>query len=98
MTDKTAPHTPRVPPVYQPAKWDLPEVHAIQACFEGRATPEQQKVAMDWIVYKAACTDDVEYRTEDRDHAFSSGRRFVGLQIRKLQGLNIGLISQHQRS
>lgn len=98
MTDKVVSHNPKIPPVFKPAEWDIADVHAVQACFEGRATPEQQKRAMDWIVYRAAATDDVEYRTESRDHAFSSGRRFVGLQVRKVQALNIALIQQHQRS
>lgn len=55
----------------------------------GTATPEQQQRAISWIVLRAAATDDVEYRTDPHDHAFASGRRFVGLQIRKMQGINV---------
>ena len=86
------PHTPKIPAAYAPAGWELPDAAAIQACIDGKATPEQQKRAIDWIVYRAACTDDVEYRPEERDHVFASGRRFVGLQIRKMMGLNLSVL------
>lgn len=79
------------PPVpYLPATYDVADIAAIQACHEGTATPEQQKRAMDWIMYKAANMNDLEYRTDGRDHAFASGRRYVGMQVYKLITLNKG--------
>lgn len=78
------------PPVYLPAKWDLADLCAVQACYGGTATPEQQQRAINWIIANAAATDDVEFRSEPHDHAFASGRRFVGLQIRKMIQLNAG--------
>lgn len=79
------------PPVpYLPATYDVADIAAIQACANGDATPEQQKRAMEWIMYKAANMNDLEYRTDGRDHAFASGRRSVGLQISKLISLNKG--------
>lgn len=83
------------PVAYEPAKWDVADVAAIQACMGGTATPEQQKRVLDWIVLRAAATDDVEYRQDARDHAFTSGRRFVGLQIRKLMAINTGAFSKN---
>lgn len=80
----------RQPEVFTPAPWDVADASAIQNCIAGTATPEQQQRAMHWIVYAAANTDDVEYRADSRDHAFASGRRFVGLQIRKLMAINTG--------
>ena len=77
----------KIPEVFAPATWTPADIYAIQACIAGTATPEQQQRAIAWIVYNAAATDDVEYRPDARDHAFSSGRRFVGLQIRKLMVL-----------
>jgi hypothetical protein len=77
-----------------PADWDLPDASALQAVSEGRATPEQQKRALDWIMYKAAGMDDLDYRTDPREHAFVSGRRFVGLQIRKMLVINVGALAK----
>ena len=76
------------PPPYLPPVYDLADVTAMQALYAGEATPEQQKRALNWILYSACSVNDVEYRTNDRDHAFSSGRRFIGLQINKLIGIN----------
>lgn len=77
------------PEVFLPPEYETADISAVQACFAGTATPEQQKRALAWIVYRAAATDDVEYRPDARDHAFASGRRFVGLQIRKLSAINV---------
>lgn len=94
--NKKVPHTPVIPAAYAPAPWEIADVAAIQACVEGKATPEQQKRAIDWIVYRACCTDEVEYRPEERDHVLASGRRFVGLQIRKMMGLNLSVLRKKQ--
>lgn len=67
---------PWIPAPYTPA-----DVAAIQALARGNATPDQQQRAIDWIIRDAAKAYELDYRTESRDHAFSSGRRFVGLQI-----------------
>lgn len=83
------------PKVYEPAPWDLADAAAVQACFGGTATPEQQQRAIKWIMYAAAGKDDVEYRTDPRDHAFASGRRFVGLQIGKMIQLNLGVFREN---
>ena len=80
------------PPPYLPPEWLPADASAIQALVRGDATPEQQQRAINWIVYAAAATNDLEYRTEDRDHAFASGRRFVGLQINKMIGINVNAI------
>lgn len=70
------------------ADWFPADAAAIQAVCEGRATPDQQIRAMNWVLHQASRVDDIEYRTNDRDHAFASGRRFVGHQIRKLCVIN----------
>lgn len=76
-----------------PPLWDKPDATALQALAQGKATPEQQQRALNWIIYGAANTYDLDYRTDSRDHAFVSGRRFVGLQIIKLIKLNLMAIS-----
>jgi len=93
---KPTPPTPTIPPAYLPPKWEIADVAAIQACCDGKATPEQQKRAIDWVVLYACCTDDVEYRPSEREHVLASGRRFVGLQIRKLMSLNLSVLRDNQ--
>ena len=81
------------PPLpYAPAAYEEADVAALQALQRGEATPEQQKRAIEWVVNNAAGTYDLEYRTEARDHAFCSGRRFVGLQVVKMLKLNLAAI------
>ena len=82
--------TPKIPLAWEPAAWEVADAKAMQMLAEGEASPEQQKRALNWIRYAACGTNDVEYRPDARDHAFCSGRRFVGLQINKLIGVNIG--------
>lgn len=76
------------PEPFLPAKYDIVDMAAIQAVMSGVATPEQQQRAITWIVHDVCGTYEFEYRTEPRDHAFASGRRFVGLQIVKMLKLN----------
>lgn len=82
--------------VFLPVDYDLPAVAALQACMAGEATPDQQQRAMTWIIYTACGTYDLDYRTEPRDHAFASGRRFVGLQIVKLMKLNKAILKEKE--
>jgi hypothetical protein len=82
--------------VFLPVEYDLPAVAALQAVMAGTATPDQQQRAMTWIIYKACGTYDLDYRTEPRDHAFASGRRFVGLQIVKLMKLNKAILKEKE--
>ncbi len=85
---------PRVEPLpYEPVEYELADAGAIQALAKGEALPHQQQRVLNWVLNKAAATYDLEYRTDGRDHAFVSGRRFVGLQVLKLLKLNIGALS-----
>lgn len=63
-------------------------VAAIKALAEGKASAVQQKLALDWIISELCRTYDVSFRPDDaggdRDTAFAEGRRFVGLQIRRV--------------
>ena len=82
------------PPASSPALWEIPEAAAIQALAHGTATADQQRRALEWIVNNACGTYDSEYRSNDREHAYTSGRRFVGLQIVKLTKLNLGKLKK----
>jgi len=79
--------TPRDPasrPAWLPyslAPNDLAGIRALKAVSQGVATSEQQKQALDWIVYIACQTYGDDYRTDTRDHAYAAGRRAVGLAI-----------------
>ena len=86
-----------------PADWEPADAAALQAVAEGRATPDQQKRALDWIIMKAAGTYEPSYRPGgsegDRDTAFAEGRRFVGGQIVKLVTVSLyKLRTKHARS
>lgn len=77
------------PPAFLPADWAPADAAAMQALALGKANEAQQQRALNWIIYGAADTYGLEYRTESRDHAFCSGRRFVGLQVVKMLKLNL---------
>jgi hypothetical protein len=77
-------------PADLPAYWELPDIAAIQALEKGTATPEQQVRALTWVINNACGTYDLCYHVNDREHAFASGRRFVGLQVVKMLKLNAG--------
>lgn len=81
-------------PAQAPAPYEIPDMSALQALEFGTATPEQQKRALNWVIVNACGTYDLEYRSDARDHAFASGRRFVGLQILKMLKLNVGKLKR----
>jgi hypothetical protein len=73
---------------HAPAEYDVAVVMAIRALLTGTANDGQQKLAMDWIITKAANLYDMSYR-HDKDGGarateFHEGRRFVGNQILKM--------------
>ena len=63
------------------------DVSALFALSEGIANEEQQVRALN-AIHKIACTGDMSYRPNelggDRDTAFAEGKRYVGLQLKKL--------------
>lgn len=68
-----------------PAPFDRADVAAIKAMRDGRATPEQQKRALAWIVEFAARTYANPYQPgASDDTAFGCGCMHVGNQIIKL--------------
>lgn len=70
---------------FGPASYSKIEVMAVKAVANGQASEEQQRVAMRWIIEKAAMTYDemlVPGQPDVSNHL--TGRRNVGLQIVKL--------------
>lgn len=79
-------------PAWIPTGYDIADVMAVKAVSAGDATPDQQRRAMAWIILRAAQAYDLSFRSDgdggDRETAFAEGRRFVGMQIVKLQNLS----------
>lgn len=87
---KKAVSTLKQPPVFQTASWTPADVSAVQALANGIADAEQQKRALNWIIYKACHFDDLSYRPEsERDTAFAEGSRFVALQVNAVLTTNL---------
>lgn len=77
-------------PADQPAALDVPSVAAIKAVYAGTATEHQQRLALDWIIKKAAGIGGQSYRAGDSHAtAFLEGRRHVGAQILSIIELNL---------
>lgn len=82
---------PRVTPTvsdaapHAPAQFSQWQQIALRAVAEGKATPEQQIAALEWIVYQNCRAYDVSFRLGSADGtAFAEGRRFPALQIIRL--------------
>lgn len=83
----------------QPKKWpweaadydaDGRIVYAVRALSEGKATDAQQKVVWEWMMYLTGAGErwqDLSFRygpDGSRATDFAEGKRFVGLQLRKM--------------
>lgn len=69
------------PTAIKPPDYDVAHVYAMKALANGSASPDQQQMAMRWIIEGAAGTyQDTHYPT-DRDTTFANGRRYVGLRL-----------------
>jgi hypothetical protein len=81
-----------------PRPWDLTrptraQVLALQAVYAGVANPEQQRLAIAFIVKRVAAADrETFWPGADGEHAydgrratdFAEGRRWVGIELRRL--------------
>lgn len=85
-----------VPPPYTPADFSPLDITAVQALARGDADAKTQQRALKWIIERAALTYDLDYRPDSRDHAFASGRRFVGLEIVRMLKLDAGEVVKRQ--
>ena len=77
-----------VSPVIGPGLINKADAIAIRAVASGDATPDQQRRAIEAITSRVSCCDDLSFRADDhggpRETDFAEGKRYVGLQIRKL--------------
>ena len=76
---------------YFPPDWDEDVLWAVRQLSQGKASSGQQHVLWDWLMYVTAASDehaDLSYRPGNeegrRDTDFAEGKRFVGLQVRKM--------------
>lgn len=79
-----------------PAKWTEADVLAIRACVAGKASEEQQRRAMDWIMAEACRVQDLSYQPGERPFAttFAEGRRYPATLIRAMltpEALAVGI-------
>lgn len=72
-------------PLWESAPFDIADAQALKAMNEGVAEPHQQQRAIQWITKVAARLNRLSFDPEsERATAFAEGRRFVGMQIRRL--------------
>lgn len=87
---------------WTPPDFELADATAIQALERGMATPEQQKRALHWILYKAAALGDQPFRPGgvegERETTLALGRLFVGQQVAKLMRLDLSLVKPRERN
>lgn len=77
------------------SKWENYHVSALQALSRGEANPEQQKLALQYIINNVCLTYDMPYRPESsRDTDFLLGRMYAGQQIVKLLKINLNKIKE----
>jgi hypothetical protein len=75
---------------WEPPDYDDGVVYAIRALHGGVANDGQQKLAWSWIMYITGAGEewaDLSFRpgqNGDRDTTFAEGKRFPGLQLRKM--------------
>ena len=69
-------------------QWPVSIVAALKAFGRAEARPDQQGTAFNFIIENLAGTYDLSFRPDDkggsRETDFSEGRRFVGLQLRRV--------------
>jgi len=84
----------KYPEAATPPEWEQSDAAAFQALERGEADAAQQQRALRWLVEKACGTYDLEYRPDPREHAFTSGRRFVGLNVVKMLKIKLSALAE----
>ena len=85
-------------PAWVPANYTTADVGALKATWEGTATPDEMRQALQWIIAEAGQYGEISYRSEKDggalETAFAEGRRFVAQQVQKLIGLDARLVAK----
>lgn len=72
---------------WMPVDYDDNVIWAVRAVKAGVASAGQQRLFWDWLMYVSAAGDQLSFRPGaggERDTAFAEGKRFVGLQVKKM--------------
>ena len=75
---------------WMPVDYDDDVIYAVRAVEKGIASPSQQKLFWDWIMYTTGAGEqfqDISFRPGAdgvRATDFAEGRRFIGQQVRKM--------------
>ena len=75
---------------YTPVASDEDVVYALRALHDGKALAHQQQLAWEWLMYVTGAGDgwaDLSFRPGpdgQRETDFAEGKRFIGLQMRKM--------------
>jgi hypothetical protein len=91
----TTPAKPKSPPPWAPVIIPIndPRLGAIKALASGTATPGQQQLAWESILFDFCGIRDLSWRPDEGGGAratdFAEGRRFVGLQLVKNSQLHV---------
>lgn len=79
---------------------DKPHVTALKALAEGRADENQQRIAFDFIIKRVCGVDETAWFDDaeggERASSFASGRRYVGLQLRRWVDLPMEKLFGHR--
>lgn len=78
MSEKEIDPRPYLP---VPLASNIPAIISIRAVYQGTASPEQQKEALQYIIYTLCAFNQISYRPDSRDSAFAEGKRFVAHEI-----------------
>ncbi len=91
-----------VSPVVGPGLLNKADALAIKMLALGEASPEQQKRALEAIIGRIACADEQSWRADDhggqRETDFSEGKRFVGLQVRKIVNTSLDILTGEDKA
>ena len=69
------------------------KISALQALHAMEATPEQQRLALTFIIETVAGTYEMSHQPENpHDTSFAEGKRFVGNQLIKFVKLNLSAL------
>ena len=75
-----------------PAAFDEHDAVAIQALAAGKATAEQQRRALKWILEGACALPIWAYCKDERETNLALGRQFVGQQIVGVMNVKVSIL------
>ena len=67
---------------------------AFKALVAGNASPDQQKLAIEFLIKIGCRTNDSDWFPDRDITSFAAGRRFVGMQIIDMINLKVGSIKE----